>query len=130
MNAQQVNELVGTPYGEDSFGPTSFNCWGLLHYVQRHYFYVSMPVAPMGDADACVQMFVEHMHSGKWTPIATPVHGSGALLREGTEPHVGIYLDIDGGGILHAVRGPGVIWTPIHKLKKAGYRTVKYYRLE
>lgn len=129
MNAEQVNDLIGMPYGEYAFGPDSFNCWGLLHYVQRKYFHINMPVAPIGDAAGCVAMFDEQMHAGTWERLDAPVHGAGALMKGGVEPHVGTYLDFDGGGILHAVRGMGVIWSPAHQLRKEGYGKTTYYRL-
>lgn len=128
MNSDQVNDIVGTPYGEGSFGPDSFNCWGLLHYVQRHYFYRILPVVPIGNADECAAIFGENVRAGSWERLAKPEHGCGALMREGVEPHVGVYLDCDGGGILHSVRGAGVIWTPAHLLQKAGYGKTSYYR--
>lgn len=129
MNATDVNELIALPYAEDGFGPEEFNCWGLLLYVQRHYFDTVMPIAPLGDSDACLALFDGQVHTGAWKKVLEPIHGCGALLREGAEPHVGVYLDLDGGGILHALRGVGVTWTPMALLRKHGYHRATFYRI-
>lgn len=130
MNSEDINHFIGLPYEEGSFGPDSFNCWGLLYFVQRNYFKVSMPSAPIGDSEACKTMFESQLQSGAWASITSPTHGCGALMRGGESPHVGIYLDIDAGGILHAMEGVGVIWTPIYQLRALNFGRTKYYRLE
>lgn len=130
MTADDAEDLIGLPYGEGSFGPNSYNCWGLLHYVQGQYFGVRMPKAPIGDAGRCHKMFRDHVTAGVWALTDSPTHGDGALLRGGNEPHVGVYLDFDGGGILHSMRGAGVIFTSVSELYKFGFSKVKYYRLK
>lgn len=129
MNSEDINFLIGLPYEDGSFGPDSFNCWGLLFYIQHNYFKVSMPIAPIGDADGCKAMFESQLESGAWQPLEKPVHGCGALMRDGQSPHVGIYLDIDAGGILHSMEGVGVIWTPLYQLRSLNFGRTKYYRL-
>lgn len=129
MTAEQAGELVGIPYENGAYGPNSFNCWGLLYYVQKEYFNVKMPRAPLGNADQCRLMFDTRINSGQWTSVEVPRHGDGALLRGGDEPHVGIYLDFDGGGILHALEGVGVIFTTLDQLRTLGFARTKYYRL-
>lgn len=129
MNAEEAEDYVGLPYKEGSYGPDSYNCWGLLYTIQTKHFGVKMPMAPIGDSDRCQQMFKDHVRYGEWTELANPEHGAGALLRGGTEPHVGVYLDIDGGGILHALEGVGVVFTTLDQLNPLGFARTKYYRL-
>lgn len=129
MNSHDANFLIGLPYEEGSFGPDTFNCWGLLYYVQQNYFKIQMPMAPLGDAQACKELFNTKLSTGDWVRLEQPLHGCGALMRGGETPHVGIYLDIDGGGILHAMEGVGVIWTPVYKLRSLSFGRTQYYRL-
>lgn len=128
MNADQVNVYIGMDYEAGSFGPTTFNCWGLLHHIQNTYFGVNLPIAPIGDAVACLDLFESGVHGGLWSKLEQPEHGAGALLRGGNSPHVGIYLDIDGGGILHALENVGVIFTPVWQLRKMQFGRTTYYR--
>lgn len=129
MTPHDVNSLIDLPYEAGAFGPDSFNCWGLLYYVQRHYFKTNMPIAPIGDSQACKELFDKKIYSGDWAKVERPEHGCGALMRGGEEPHVGIYLDLDAGGILHAMEGAGVIWTPIRRLRALNFGRTTYYRL-
>lgn len=131
MNVDELESLIGCQYKEGSFGPpeAGFNCWGLLHYVQAKYFDVKMPKAPIGDADTCRRMFTDRLDAKMWAQVESPSHGDGVLMRDSKEPHVGVYLDIDGGGILHALEGMGVIFTSTSDLNFHGFGRVKYYRL-
>lgn len=129
MNSHDVNFLVGLPYEKGSFGPESFNCWGLLYFVQLNYFKVQIPFAPLEDSEGCRKLFDDQLGQGSWARLERPEHGCGALMRGGETPHVGIYLDIDGGGILHAMEGVGVIWTPFYKLRSLSFGRTQYYRL-
>ena len=131
MTPCEINSYVGIPYIDGSFGPkeVGFNCWGLLHYVQENHYGVRMPKAPIGDADACVAMHTDHLVRHVWEVIQFPVDGCGALLRGGRNPHVGVYLSADGGGILHALEGAGVVFTPLSELPALGFGRTKFYRL-
>lgn len=129
MTADEADCYVGLPYKEGSYGPDNYNCWGLLYHVQRTYFAVDMPMAPIGDPDKLRHMFADHINASVWALVEKPKHGDGALMRSGDNPHVGIYLDIDGGGILHALEGVGVVFTTLDQLNVVGFARTKYYRL-
>jgi len=129
MILEEVEAYLGIPYKEGSFGPDSYNCWGLLHHIQKTYFNTDLPIAPIGDAERCQRMFKDRVEAKVWAIVENPVHGDGALMRPGKNPHVGIYLDFDGGGILHALEGIGVVFTPCVDLNYHGFGRVKYYRL-
>lgn len=129
MNIEQIDSFIGMPYKAGSYGPDDFNCWGLLHHIQKTYFNIEMPFAPIGNEDACRSMFKGCVEAGVWAVTESPTHGDGALMRPGSNPHVGVYLDIDGGGILHALEGFGVVFTAITDLSFYGFGRVKYYRL-
>lgn len=128
MNEKQAAELIGIPYAPGAFGPDEFNCWGLLHYVQRNYFGVNLPEAPVGDQAACLAIARNCMETNLWLKVQEPMHGDGALLRDGSDPHVGVYLNFEGGGILHAVEGEGVVFTHLRSLNNLGYGRTTFYR--
>jgi hypothetical protein len=73
-------------------------------------------------------MYQERMTSHAWEIICAPEHGAGVLMRGGDDPHVGIWLECDGGGVLHAMERVGVIWTPRQTLRLIGFSRLKYYR--
>ena len=129
MIASDVIEYLGKPHKPGGEGPDAYDCWHLLRHLQAKHFNVEMPIAPIGDEDACLALFKGKVESGDWSTLAIPEHGCGALLRGGRWPHVGIYLNLDGGGILHAMEGPGVIWTRLPNLRTMGFGRTTYYRV-
>ncbi|MEM5461581.1 NlpC/P60 family protein [Paraburkholderia phytofirmans] len=126
MTSDQANTYIGLSWVDGARGPDSFDCWGLLRWVQLHHFDLVLPDLP-AMPDMRRELYREQMESGTWRVIELPVHGCGVLLRGGDRPHVGVYLDLDGGGVLHAQEGAGVIYTERSKLKKVGYPRVSWY---
>ncbi|MFL9892832.1 NlpC/P60 family protein [Paraburkholderia sp. RL17-381-BIF-C] len=126
MTPDQANAYIGLPWVDGARGPDCFDCWGLLSWVQLHHFDVVLPELP-ALPDTRRDLYRAHMDTGAWRLIERPVHGSGVLLRGGDRPHVGVYLDLDGGGVLHAQEGAGVIFTERSKLKKVGYPRASWY---
>lgn len=129
MTADQARKYIGLPWVAGGRGPEAYDCWGLLKHCRDTYFDVGLPDAPIGDEAACRQLFATKSERGDWTPVAIPEHGDPALLRGGRSPHVGIYLDIDGGGILHSLEGHGIIFTYVARLRSLGFGRTTFYRV-
>ena len=55
-----------------------------------------------------------------------PQHGDIVVIRR--PYHVGVWLDIDGGGVLHAIHGACVIWTPDASWRTSGFGRREYLR--
>ena len=116
-------------YGENATGEDGLlNCWGLLRHVQARHFGIDLPTVSLGDALA--HLYDERMTSGAWQIVPEPFHGAGVLMRDGQEPHCGVWLDIEGGGVLHCVRGIGVRWQKPLALHMSGYSRLKFYRFD
>jgi hypothetical protein len=130
MTPLEVTELIGIPYSDTGMLPEDgFNCWGLLLYVQSRYFGRQLPTIPLGDADKTLAIHHESIHNGSYALVLSPLHGDAVLLRGGNCPHVGVWLEIDGGGVLHSLGGVGVVFTPKHRLNSMGYSRLVFYRV-
>jgi hypothetical protein len=71
----------------------------------------------------------DHPERQNWHAVETPKEGDVALLRQSRHPiHVGVWLDVDGGGILHAVQGAGVVFQSLNNLNMTGWKIENYYR--
>jgi len=127
MNAADVNRYIGLPWVSGGCGPDAFDCWGLLGCVQREYFGIRLPDLP-ADADDRRLLYQAQVDRGTWQVVDAPFHGCGVLLRGGDRPHVGVYLQLDAGGVLHALEGAGVIFTERANLKRLGYPRASWYR--
>ncbi|WLE60229.1 C40 family peptidase [Burkholderia plantarii] len=126
MNAADANEYIGRPWVSGGRGPDAFDCWGLLRWVQARHFGTELPDIP-DEAAATRALYHAQISSGAWRVLSRPAHGSGVLLRDGDRPHVGVYLGLDGGGVLHALDGVGVIFTLRSQLRSVGYPRVTWY---
>ncbi|WP_081080567.1 NlpC/P60 family protein [Burkholderia cepacia] len=126
MTADEINRYVGRPWVAGARGPDAFDCWGLLSWVQREHFGVVLPERSL-DPDAMRDRYREYVEAGRWRIAPRPVHGCGVLLRGGDQPHVGVYLKNDGGGVLHASEGVGVVFTLKRYLAEAGYARATWY---
>ena len=127
MNAEDVNGYIGLPWVDGATGPDSYDCWGLLRWIQVNHFSRSLPDLPTLPEETR-NLYRGQIESGAWTVIDRPEHGSGVLLRGGDRPHVGVYLNIDGGGVLHAQERVGVIFTAKQQLRIMGYPRASWYR--
>ncbi|MEM5449849.1 NlpC/P60 family protein [Paraburkholderia guartelaensis] len=126
MTSDEVNAYINRPWVGGGRGPDSFDCWGLLAWVQREHFGIHLPER-VTDPAGMRAIYHDELESGRWRIVPRPVHGCGVLLRSGDRPHVGVYLQIDGGGVLHAMEGVGVIYTSRHQLTVMGYPRATWY---
>lgn len=129
MTPQQANSYIGRPWssgGDDIVA--GINCWNFLRYIQRTHFDIEMPTAEMGGA--MLVLLGQQIQSGDWAQVERPFHGCGVLLKSGHDPHVGVWLDIEGGGVLHSLEGHGVVWTKKSRLGSMGFIRLKFYRLK
>jgi len=127
LTPAQISALVGKRYELGADGPDAYDCRGLLLHCQRTYFGKALPDLPMGHEMR--DLFAEQLASGAWEQVEQPRHGDAVLLRGGDHPHVGVWLVCDGAaGVLHALEGVGVIWSPQPTLRMLGFSRVRYIR--
>lgn len=129
MTPQQADIYIGNRWVKDGNGPDEWNCWNLLRHLLREYYRKEIPQVNLESGDDLRSMYEARLSSGAWIKQVNPQDGYGALLREGLHPHVGLYLDIDGGGIIHALEGFGVVFTPICNLRLLGFARVTFYEV-
>ena len=107
------------------------DCWAFFRKIQQTHFGREVPPINV-DTDslrACVQTFVGHHERGHWHEVRQPVEGDAVLMSQGRLPtHVGMWVEIDGGGVLHSVKGAGVIFTSQAGLASTGYNILGFYR--
>ena len=126
-----ASPYVGKPWVPGAQGPDAFNCWGLVRWIQRLHFSRQMPEIPVDENDVAaitggMRTMIKRIG---WRRVPTPRDGDIAVMRSATDPlHVGVWLDADGGGILHSVRGVGVIFTGLGIMQLCGWLQVEFYR--
>jgi cell wall-associated NlpC family hydrolase len=121
---------VGLPWAADGEGPHSFHCWALVRHVQRERFGRDLPAIPNPDDLLVIaRSFRDHPERRRWDLIETPADGDCVLMRQARYPvHVGVWLNEDGGRVLHVVRDKGVVAQSLESLATHGWRIEGYYR--
>lgn len=127
MTADDANRYIGLAWRLGARGPKEYDCWGLLMHCRSAYFSGGIPDVDFGEAAR--GLYSHKMRSGQWEIVPYPKHGDGVLLRDGNDPHVGIYLDLDGGGVLHAMERHGVVFSAMRDLNFLGYACPTFYRI-
>ncbi|MEJ0012784.1 MAG: peptidoglycan endopeptidase [Bauldia sp.] len=107
-----INRLLGRPYKSGANGPEAFDCYGLTRLLQRTFFDRDMPAFTMpreAGRIAIASAIAMHEERHRWFPIARPIDGAIAVMsRQDCGFHMGTYLDLDGGVVVHALDVPGV----------------------
>ena len=121
-----ATKYIGLPYRAGFF-----NCWDFVRKVYRDEFGINLPEFPV-DVDnlrALIKTVKAKSESQLWQQVKTPKEGTIVLLRQSRHPiHVGIWLEIDGGGVLHNERTMGVVFQNTHSLNASGWQVAGYYQ--
>ena len=129
--AAELTGLIGRPWLVGAAGPDAFDCWGLFVTVQHQCFGREIPQNPVDATNlrAVLEAFNGHPERQRWQPVIAVEEGDAVLMRQSRYPvHIGVWLDIDGGGVLHAVRHAGVVFQTLAALDAHGWRIEGYYR--
>ncbi|MEZ5648600.1 MAG: NlpC/P60 family protein [Alphaproteobacteria bacterium] len=126
-----ANKLIGIPYDITGSDPVSgFNCWSFVRYVQAKYYGRNLPEIPNPTQfRAITKEFSAHAERARWQKIDDPQDGDLILTCLGAHPcHVGVYIALNGGGILHCVNRVGVQFHRIDMLTLGGWTLQGFYR--
>ncbi|MBC7953280.1 MAG: C40 family peptidase [Rhodospirillaceae bacterium] len=110
--------------------PASFNCWEFVRMVQARHFDRTLPeIVNPDDTLALGRTFRDHPERRRWQAVPAPADGDCVLLRRSRHPiHVGIWLAVDGGGVLHCSQDSGVVFQRADALSLNGWAVAGFYR--
>jgi cell wall-associated NlpC family hydrolase len=118
-------------YIGDEWVTREHDCWGFVRRVYAEQFGVSVPAVDVDSLNlrASIDAFSGHDERANWVRIDDPEDGCAVLMGMGRHPtHVGIWCDVDGGGVVHAVRKAGVVFQSRASLALAGWAVHAFYR--
>lgn len=124
-------QYIGRPWVNGAQGPDEFDCWGLVRFIQREHFGRTLPAVDIDAMDLrdVARALQAHDERANWSRAESPADGDAVLLAHARYPsHVGVWLDADGGGLLHCVQGAGVIFNTLSALRLAGWGHIEFYR--
>ncbi len=129
----QFNKYIGLPWVAGASGPDAFDCWGFVRYVLKHEFGHNVPQVNVNANNLrdVLTAFKQDLAFQSFVEVFNPQNGDVVLLRQANNPaHCGLWLNIDGGGILHCVRGTGVVFQNKASIKSNGWFIHSYYRVK
>lgn len=129
MTPVEAAGYIGVPWVAGAQGPHAFDCMAFFGHVQKTHFGIEVPQVIATDYDdpsVLVELFARHQERRRWQPIDRPVHGCAVLVHRPL--HIGVWLDIDGGGVLHCVRGSGVVFSTDQAWFYSGFGRREFFR--
>lgn len=120
---------IGIPWEAGAQGPDAFDCMAFFRHIQARQFGIQVPaiIAPdYDDGASLVDLFGTHPERKRWLHIPAPVHGCAVIIRGPL--HIGTWLNVDAGGVLHCVRGAGVVFTSDAAWPVSGFGRREFYR--
>lgn len=111
--------------------PRAFDCWAFFRLVQWERFGRDLPVVSVDSCNrlACAREIRDHDERASWSRVANPQEGDGVLMASNKYPsHVGVWVDTNGGAVLHCVEGAGVVLQRPAQLAAAGWPRLEFYR--
>jgi hypothetical protein len=133
-SAEFIRATIGKPYAWAAQGPDAFDCWGLTRACQREVFGRELPIVGSDATDlrALVRVIETSELRSVWIERAkgeAPAAGDIVTMTHAHRPHhVGVWLDVDGGGALHALEDWGVCFDNRARLRMAGFGRLTFHR--
>lgn len=114
-------------------GPTLFDCWSLTQLVQFCRFGRLLPVVNLRDGASRTDILRAVAHDeahGDWREHGdAPGDGDAVTMAHGDVPwHVGTYLAVDRGLIIHISERAGLCVDGTVELKAKGFTSLRFHR--
>lgn len=121
-----VRDYLGRPWVAGAW-----DCWALLRAVYADRRGLAIPDAGV-DASRLLDVaraFSTPSRRQGWVPVDNPGHLDAVLMGEGRHPtHAGVWLDHNGGVVLHCAVGMGTVCETPRRLKSRGWQILGTYR--
>lgn len=134
MTEHWLKSYIGKPWLLGGRGPDAFDCWGVVWWFNKERG-INLPVVAQNACQTYQQncLLMQHEIDGVLKArlarrLDAPVDGCTVLLSKNSLfTHAGLYADVDGGRIVHALPGTGVVAEPVWSMNARGWRKILYY---
>lgn len=130
MSYEWINDYTDLPHRPGAEGPDAYDCYGLLRTAYRVGYGLELPLLDLDytNAIAILRALMKHPEWDNWEPIPQPEDGALVRMWRADVPnHIGLYVNVDGGGVLHANRVDGVAFHERVELPLLGWRDIQYF---
>ena len=126
-----AEDYIGHPWSNGACGNGAYDCHGLVRAVYRDRLGIDLPVVNANALHALsVVRAMRAYDYSEWDQIERPELDFDVVqMSVSRKPHhVGVYLTIDGGGVLTSVEGAGVVFQTLSSLRSHGWNIINCYR--
>ena len=125
-----AEHYIGIPWSATGEGPDNFHCWAFVRHIQKQNFGRDLPGIPNPeDVLAIARGFRDHPEPQRWELVNAPNDGDCVLMRQARYPiHVGVWLEVDNGGVLHCSQEAGVAFQTLNSLALNGWSVEGFYK--
>ena len=112
-------------------GPRAWDCWSLFRHAQAGLFGRVVPRVVLSKGTPITKtsaLLASHPGRALWRQVPAPAHGGAVELSSVRTPlHVGLWLAVDGGLVLHCAEPAGVQLDSLLTLRACGWRLLRFY---
>lgn len=130
MSYHWSEQYLGVPWKSGAQGPDAFDCWSFFRHVQRRQYGRDLPIIDVdaNNLGAVQAAFRHHPERQRWVLTETPSDGDCVLFfKAGEADHVGVWLEIDRGRMLHSIPKSGVVLTNMVAARRLGWNPIQFY---
>lgn len=130
MNYDFIKDYLRCEFAQNAYGPDKFDCFGLVWYVNKHHNGVDLP--RFDDVEhqlSRIQSEIRNQeNSDDWIEVTERQDFDIVVMRRAGEAHhVGVWLEVDGGRVLHAT-DEGIFCNDQGALARSNYQHFSCYR--
>lgn len=126
----EVKAYIGKKWEAGARGPETFDCYGLIYDFYKHHMGLEIdwfPVMPSDTKEICKLRDTALMKRDWFIALYPQCFDVIGMGKKHYTHHFGLWLDVDGGLVLHANEGTNVIAQKLSQIKKE-FRTIEFYR--
>lgn len=120
-----VGKYIGEEWTQEN------DCWAFFRRVQREQYGRELPPIDIDSLNLrqILGTFEAHPERRLWHQTETPQDGDGVLMGRNDHPiHVGIWVLVMGGRVLHCEQKAGVVLQDMTSLKMHLWNNIRFYR--
>ncbi len=130
MSYEWVAQYLDKSFEELAYGPDKFDCFGLVWHVNKTQNHVELP--RFDNIDYQIARINAEINdqalSEDWEEVESPQEFDCVVMRRAGEAyHVGVWLDVDGGKVLHATQ-KGIFCNDLGGLRRMSFHHINFYR--
>ena len=115
---------IGEPWSQQR------HCWEFFREIQQKHFRRDVPAVDVDvlDMRAVSREFTSNPERRRWLEVDVPREGDGVLMPRVKSPwHVGVWIDVDGGRVLHCDQHAGVLCQSLASLHLHGWHSLQWF---